>query len=191
MFLWVESSIRILANFRQNHLFSVWGTTEWHGRFATRFAIDTPIFIARQTDSPEALEFPIRANHATKPVTKGDKNTVFQNNHFDNPGFPRILLFLLAFLELFFNQAKRVRASADLVLTKDPNWPYQGLFRQCGNVGRQRSCNQLAGGVLSKAKLVAKKKCQILSNKTLQNVLRDFLGNFQRSSKELSHGFGV
>ena len=27
------------------------------------FAIDTPIFIARQADSPESLEFPIRANH--------------------------------------------------------------------------------------------------------------------------------
>ena len=43
-----------------------------HGRFATRFAridsresfaIDTPIFIARQADSHESLEFPIRANH--------------------------------------------------------------------------------------------------------------------------------
>ena len=30
------------------------------------FAIDTPIFMARQADSPESLEFPIRANHATK-----------------------------------------------------------------------------------------------------------------------------
>ena len=30
------------------------------------FAIDTRIFIARQADSPESLEFPIRANHATK-----------------------------------------------------------------------------------------------------------------------------
>ena len=30
------------------------------------FAIDTPIFIARQADSPESLEFPIRAKHATK-----------------------------------------------------------------------------------------------------------------------------
>ena len=27
------------------------------------FAIETPIFIARQADSPESLEFPIRANH--------------------------------------------------------------------------------------------------------------------------------
>ena len=44
----------------------------WHGRFATRFAridsresfaIETPIFIARQADSHESLEFPIRANH--------------------------------------------------------------------------------------------------------------------------------
>ena len=30
---------------------------------ANRFAIDIPIFIARQADSPESLEFPIRANH--------------------------------------------------------------------------------------------------------------------------------
>ena len=30
------------------------------------FAIGTPIFIARQADSPESLEFLIRANHATK-----------------------------------------------------------------------------------------------------------------------------
>ena len=46
------------------------------GEFATRFArIDShesfranrnPIFIARQADSHESLEFPIRANHATK-----------------------------------------------------------------------------------------------------------------------------
>ena len=27
------------------------------------FAIETPIFIACQADSPESLEFPIRANH--------------------------------------------------------------------------------------------------------------------------------
>ena len=27
------------------------------------FAIETPIFMARQADSPESLEFPIRANH--------------------------------------------------------------------------------------------------------------------------------
>ena len=30
---------------------------------ANRFALETPTFIARQTDSPESLEFPIRANH--------------------------------------------------------------------------------------------------------------------------------
>ena len=33
------------------------------------FAIETPIFIARQADSHESLEFPIRANHATKSLT--------------------------------------------------------------------------------------------------------------------------
>ena len=32
------------------------------------FAIETPIFIARQAYSPESLEFPIRVNHATKCV---------------------------------------------------------------------------------------------------------------------------
>ena len=30
---------------------------------ANRFAIDTPIFIGRQADSHESLEFPIRENH--------------------------------------------------------------------------------------------------------------------------------
>ena len=49
--------------------------SQWHGRFATRFAridsresiaIETPIFIAHQADSHESLEFPIRVNHATK-----------------------------------------------------------------------------------------------------------------------------
>ena len=30
---------------------------------ANRFAIETPMFIARQANSPESLEFPIRANH--------------------------------------------------------------------------------------------------------------------------------
>ena len=30
------------------------------------FAIETPIFIARQADLPESLKFPIRANHGTK-----------------------------------------------------------------------------------------------------------------------------
>ena len=30
------------------------------------FAIETPVFIARQADSPESLEFPIRANRANR-----------------------------------------------------------------------------------------------------------------------------
>ena len=30
------------------------------------FAVEPPIFIARQADLRESLEFPIRANHATK-----------------------------------------------------------------------------------------------------------------------------
>ena len=33
---------------------------------ANRVAIETPIFTVRQADSPESLEFPIRANHAIK-----------------------------------------------------------------------------------------------------------------------------
>ena len=35
------------------------------------FAIETPIFTARQTDLHESFEFPIRANHATKWRTEG------------------------------------------------------------------------------------------------------------------------
>ena len=36
-------------------------------RFAREsFAIETPFFVARQADSPESLEFPMRANHAAK-----------------------------------------------------------------------------------------------------------------------------
>ena len=34
------------------------------------FTIETSIFVARQADSHESLEFPIRANHATKFVVK-------------------------------------------------------------------------------------------------------------------------
>ena len=37
-----------------------------HDRFARIIAIEPLFFIARITDSPESLEFPIRANHATK-----------------------------------------------------------------------------------------------------------------------------
>ena len=52
-------------------MFNPW----WPGRFATRFAridspesfaIATPVFIARQADSHESLEFPIRANRANR-----------------------------------------------------------------------------------------------------------------------------
>ena len=35
------------------------------------FATETPIFIARQVDSHDSLEFPIRANHATKKGSAG------------------------------------------------------------------------------------------------------------------------
>ena len=70
-------------------------TNLWHGRFATRFAridsresfaIETPIFIARQADSPESLEFPIRANRVIRAIranhaTKGMTNMC--------PGFSR------------------------------------------------------------------------------------------------------
>ena len=37
------------------------------------FAIETPILIARQADSPESLEFSIRANHATKGARRGGR----------------------------------------------------------------------------------------------------------------------
>ena len=37
------------------------------------FTIETLIFIARQADSPESLEFPIGANHATKGQTNDAK----------------------------------------------------------------------------------------------------------------------
>ena len=36
------------------------------------FAIETPIFIARQADSPESLEFPIRANHRFARIVRID-----------------------------------------------------------------------------------------------------------------------
>ena len=35
---------------------------------AKRFAIETPIFIACQADSPESLEFPIRAKHPIRAI---------------------------------------------------------------------------------------------------------------------------
>ena len=50
------------------HLSHLSGTGDSDGRFARidsreSFAIETPIFIARQANSHESLEFPIRANH--------------------------------------------------------------------------------------------------------------------------------
>ena len=55
-------------------------------RFATnRFAIiETPIlkFIARQADLHESLEFPIRANHATKVLKfQNRKGRILKNQH--------------------------------------------------------------------------------------------------------------
>ena len=50
------------------------GTGDSQSDSRESFAIETPIFIARQADSHESLEFPIcanhpiRANHATKIV---------------------------------------------------------------------------------------------------------------------------
>ena len=41
---------------------------------ANRFAIETPIFKARQTDAPESLDFSIRANHRIR----GSSETIFR-----------------------------------------------------------------------------------------------------------------
>ena len=43
------------------------------------FATETPIFIARAADSHESLEFPIRANHATKSVSVSVIKTEFNS----------------------------------------------------------------------------------------------------------------
>ena len=57
---------------RENFENPVTSLNKWHGRFATRFvqidsresfATEIPVFIARQADSHESLELPIRANH--------------------------------------------------------------------------------------------------------------------------------
>ena len=58
---------------------------------ANHSQIETSIFIARQADSHEALEFPIRDNHATKVLAgfKGslplNRNTVLQSDRFRQP----------------------------------------------------------------------------------------------------------
>ena len=39
---------------------------------ANRFAIETHIFIARQADSHESLEFPIRVNRVIRTTTGGE-----------------------------------------------------------------------------------------------------------------------
>ena len=66
---WLIARIPLLRWFPRNF------QAQWHGRFAKRFAridlresfaTETPVFIARQADSHESLEFLIRANHATK-----------------------------------------------------------------------------------------------------------------------------
>ena len=49
------------------------------------FAIQTPIFIARQADSPESVKFLIRANHATK-FPKCSRSFVLPKK-FGSPGF--------------------------------------------------------------------------------------------------------
>ena len=53
--------------------------TDSHKRFARidsreSFAVETPIFIAHQADSPESLKFPIRANH---PIRANRANNRF------------------------------------------------------------------------------------------------------------------
>ena len=53
----------ILIGFFSPDILGLSGTGDSHSRES--FAIETPIFIARQADSPESPEFLIRANHAT------------------------------------------------------------------------------------------------------------------------------
>ena len=67
------------------------------------FAIETPIFIARQADSQESLEFPIRAispdsrescesiraNHATKAETNRISTMKFAFSKLNCHGFPK------------------------------------------------------------------------------------------------------
>ena len=49
------------------------------------FAIETPIFIARQADSHESLEFPIRANH---PIRANRANRFARIMPLREAGFP-------------------------------------------------------------------------------------------------------
>ena len=48
------------------------------------FAIETPIYIARQADSHESLEFPIRANH---PIHANRANRFAQITPLGAPNF--------------------------------------------------------------------------------------------------------
>ena len=83
-----------------------------HGRFATQFAridsrksftIETPIFMGRQADSPDALEFLIRTNHATKRATLWWVMQLFLSylsysagNHLQNPVLPFLVFFVFS-----------------------------------------------------------------------------------------------
>ena len=55
----------IWCNWRCND-YTLSGTGDSRIDSRESFAIETPIVIARQADSHGSLEFPIRANHATK-----------------------------------------------------------------------------------------------------------------------------
>ena len=65
------------------------------------FAIETPIFIARQADSHESLELPIRANH---PIRANRANRVARITPLRYPIctsiLPRFNLFFTSFLTL-------------------------------------------------------------------------------------------
>ena len=70
---WSPAPASILEGF--NEIYVVYGpklsgTGDSQRDSRESFAIEIPIFIARQADSHKSLEFPIRANHATK----GPKN---------------------------------------------------------------------------------------------------------------------
>ena len=59
-------------------------------RFAQiAFAIETPIFIARQADSHEPLEFPIRANHLIRAI-RANRTTKTENYYLINCGVPQV-----------------------------------------------------------------------------------------------------
>ena len=62
---------------------------------ANHSQFETPIFIARQADSPESLEFPIRANH---PIRANRANRFGESRHYAKSYFWSLFrLFLVYF----------------------------------------------------------------------------------------------